>query len=149
MTYAPRLAALSLLTLGLLAATPAEAGWIVTNPIVVGAQTFDSSTLASTAGYLVEVKVDYCGRTGSYVEPINDEVDLAIDWIVVDVPAGEYCGLTLVFQGDLDLSGNNNGSWSQTLGDEVFTLALNQSETAFKLVLDEVSAADVELVATE
>jgi len=149
MTPTPRLAALSLLTLGLLAANPAEAGIWIGNPIVVEALTTDGSTLNSTAGTLTEVKFEYCSRAGAYVEQIDDDVDIAVDGLVVDPPAEEYCSIQLVFEGDLALSGDNNGAWSQDLGDGVFTLSPNSAETAFKLDLVEVSAADVTLVATE
>ena len=144
-----RLAAALTLTVATALATPAMAGIYIGNPIVIEGITTDSSNLTEASGDLVDVSFEICGKSGAWVEAVGELEDLANGGIAFDVPAAEYCKVTLKFDGDVGFVGDADGGWTQELSDEVFVLEPNSGETAFELVLTEISAADVKLVAAD
>jgi hypothetical protein len=144
-----RLISAATLTLAALWATPALAGVYVGNPIVVEGIATDGSHLDAATGDLVSASFEICGRSGAWVEAVGTEVDLAEGGISFDIPAAEYCKVVLSYDGALSLDGDANGGWSHVLYGEEFILEPNAGDTAFELVLFEISAADVKLIAAD
>jgi hypothetical protein len=139
----PRVSLLFIVTgLALSVAPEAFAGFYGGNPITL----FADGAIDSAVGDLTSVTFTGCGRTATWTEVRNEQVNLADEGISLDLPAGEYCKCTVEFDGELTFEGDG-GSWEHTLFDETFVLDVNSQETAFELPLAEITETNVTLTA--